>query len=93
MGETVTLRGFTYLPDQGRWDPGVITHFEFYGSPDGHNWGLPLASGEFGNIVNSPILQEVKFTPAQARYFRLRALPGASGHNRPGAAEIGVITE
>jgi alpha-L-fucosidase len=93
MGEEVPLKGFTYLPDQGRWDPGVVTHFEFYGSTDGRNWGVPLASGEFGNIANSPILQQVMFDKTIARYFRFRALAAASGLNRAGIAEIDVITD
>lgn len=93
LGEEVTLSGFTYLPDQGRWDPGVVTHFEFYGSTDGRNWGVPLASGEFGNIAYSPILQQVTFDKTVARYFRFRALAAASNQNRAGIAEIGVLTD
>jgi alpha-L-fucosidase len=71
----------------------VVTHFEFYGSTDGRNWGVPLASGEFGNIANSPILQQVMFDKTIARYFRFRALAAASGLNRAGIAEIDVITD
>ena len=33
-----------------------------------------VAEGEFSNIRNHPVLQEVYFTPVSARYIQLRAI-------------------
>ena len=33
----------------------------------------PIASGEFSNIRNNPIMQDVYFAPVNARYVVLRA--------------------
>ncbi len=92
LGEMVPLSGFRYLPDQGRWNTGIISHYELFVSEDGRNFGTPVASGEFGNIVNSPIFQQVEFPTANARYIRFRANREASGANRMGIAEFSIIT-
>jgi alpha-L-fucosidase len=92
LGEEVNLQGFNYLPDQGRWNPGIIRHYELSVSPDGKNFGKPVASGEFGNIANSPIWQTVTFDAVKARYIRLRAISEAFGADRAGIAEFSVIT-
>lgn len=93
LGEILPLRGFGYLPDQGRWNSGIISHYELYVSEDGRNFGRPVASGEFGNIVNSPILQQVEFASTPARYVRFRALREAGGANRMGIAEFSILTD
>ncbi|MGC1630822.1 MAG: alpha-L-fucosidase, partial [Gelidibacter sp.] len=38
LGKTTIIKGFTYTPSQDRWVSGVITHYSFYGSMDGHTW-------------------------------------------------------
>ena len=38
LGESVTLNGFSYLLDQGRWNPGVIFDYEFYVSNKKNSW-------------------------------------------------------
>ncbi len=93
LGEMVALRGFRYLPDQGRWNTGLISHYELLVSEDGRNFGLPLAEGEFGNIFNSPIFQQVEFSSTPARFIRLRAIREASNANRIGIAEFSIITD
>ncbi len=93
LGEQLTLNGFTYLPDQGRWSPGIIFNYELYVSNDAKNWGNPVSQGEFSNIKNSPIMQEKHFEPVQARYIKLRALSPAEENGRVGVAEFGVLTE
>lgn len=93
LGENVLVSGFTYLPDQARFNPGVIRHYEFSVSKDGRNFGQPVAGGEFGNIVNSPILQRVTFGPVEGRYVRLRALSDAFGAERAGMAEFTILTD
>lgn len=93
LGEMLSLKGFTYLPDQGRWNPGIIFNYEFFVSEDGKNWGDPVSSGEFSNIKNSPILQKKEFEPVAGRYVKLRAISPAEEGGRAGIAEFGILTE
>jgi alpha-L-fucosidase len=93
LGETVNLAGFNYLPDQSRYSQGVIRHYELSVSTDGRNFGQPVASGEFGNIANSPIWQRVTFAAVPGRFVRFRAVSDVAGQNRAGIAEFSVITE
>ena len=93
LGESYKLKGFKYLPDQGRWDPGIIFNYEFYVSSDGQSWGDPVSKGEFSNIKNSPVWQEKEFEPVSGRFIKLRALSSAEKNGRVGIAELDVITE
>jgi alpha-L-fucosidase len=92
LGEMLFISGFNYLPDQGRWNPGIIFNFEFFVSKDGNNWGDPVFSGEFSNIKNSPIWQEKRFDPVSGRFIKLRALSTAEENGRFGIAEFGILT-
>ncbi|MBW6536560.1 MAG: alpha-L-fucosidase [Mariniphaga sp.] len=83
----------SYLPDQGRWNPGIIFNYEFFVSEDGNNWGAPVSSGEFSNIKNSPIWQEKRFEQVSGRFIKLRALSAAEENGRIGLAEFGIITD
>ncbi|MEB2774754.1 alpha-L-fucosidase [Algoriphagus sp. D3-2-R+10] len=91
LGETVSLKGFTYLPMQARYPSGFITNYEFEVSPDGKSW-TKVSSGEFSNIVNSPIEQTIRFNEVQAKFIRLKAVKTADD-NPATIAEIGVITK
>lgn len=93
LGESLDISGFTYLPDQGRWTPGVIFNYEFYVSKDGKNWGRPVSKGEFSNIKNSPILQKKEFKVKQGRFVKLKALSPAYEKGRVGLAEFGIVTQ
>lgn len=90
LGEAVTLTGFTYLPMQARYPSGHITEFVFRVSTDGKNW-TEVASGEFANVVNSPIEQEIRFDGVSAKWIELEAIQTADG-NPATLAEIGVLT-
>lgn len=92
LGETLEISGFKYMPDQERWNPGVIFNYEFYISLDGVNWGNPVSSGEFANIQNSPVWQEKKFEPLKGRFVRLKALSPAYENGYVGIAEFEIIT-
>jgi len=93
LGETLTLKGFTYTPRQGPIT-GTINEYAFYVSSDGNNWGEPKSKGIFGNIKNNPVEQRVMFDkPAAGRYIRLVALSEFEGKPFTSAAEIGVITK
>ena len=93
LGEQLTVSGFSYLPDQGRWNQGIIFNYEFYVSDDGNNWGDPVAEGEFSNIKNSPIWQEKVFEPVSGRFIKMKALSAAEENGRVGIAEFGIFTE
>jgi hypothetical protein len=49
-----------YLPDQGLWNLGIITNYQFYVSNDNVEWKL-ADDGEFSNIKNNPLWQIKKF--------------------------------
>jgi alpha-L-fucosidase len=85
------LSGFRYLPDQGSWNPGIITHFQFYISNDNVEWKL-IDEGEFSNIKNNPLWQAKRFSPVQARYIKLRALRNTDNNNEIGYAEVDILT-
>lgn len=93
LGETLSLKGFTYMPDQSRWGGGIISHYQFYVSKNGRSWGNPVSSGEFSNIKNNPIQQVIKFSKTSGRYIKLRAITIVNDEKRAGFAEIGVISE
>ena len=93
LGEKVNIGSFTYLPDQGRRNPGSIFNYEFFVSLDGKNWGNPVSKGEFSNIKNSPLWQKKEFKPKKARFVKLRAISPATENGRVGIAEFGIITQ
>ena len=93
LGDTLNLTGFTYLPDQGRWNPGITNKYEFYVSSDGQNWGTPVSEGEFANIKNSPILQIKEFEAINGRFVKFRMLSSADEKGRMGIAEFGITTQ
>jgi len=93
LAETLNLTGFTYLPDQGRWNQGIANQYELYTSNDGLNWGNPVSKGEFANIKNSPVLQKKEFEVVNARFLKFRILSSASENGNVGIAEFDVITQ
>jgi len=91
LGKEEMLSGFRYLPDQNIWNPGIISHYEFYISNDNAEWKLADA-GEFSNIKNNPLWQSKSFSPVKARYIKFRALRNIDGNDEIGYAEVDVIT-
>jgi alpha-L-fucosidase len=92
LGTALTLSGFKYYPEQNSWQPGIITHYEFFVSADGKNW-KKASEGEFANIKNNPLLQTKQFETVTARYIKFQALKNTENNNRIGYAEIDVITD
>ncbi len=92
LGKQENLSGFRYLPDQGLWNPGIITSYQFYISNDHAAWKL-VDEGEFSNIKNNPLWQIKRFATVKARFIRLRALRNAEGSDKTGYAEVDVITK
>ena len=93
LGENIEIAGFNYLPDQGRWNPGIIFNYQFYISKDGRTWGKPVSEGEFSNIKNSPIWQKKEFASKKGRFIKLRALTAAEENGRVGIAEFDIISK
>ena len=82
-----TLKGFIYTPNQSRDASGHISHYEFLVD------GKKVAEGEFSNIKNNPIEQEIHFTPVRGQKVTLRCLRTAGDVKAIGIGEFSVITE
>ena len=69
LGQRRTVSSLHYQPAAN----GVATHYEILvgDAPDALR---PVATGEFSNIRNNPIMQHVYFTPTDGRYVQLRAV-------------------
>lgn len=91
MGRTNYITGFTYLPRQDGILNGTVERYRFETSLDGVSWTTNIADGRFGNIQNNPSLQEVRFAPVKARYFRFTSLRAVWNSGWTSAAEISVI--
>lgn len=90
MGRARRIGGFAYLPRQDWVFVGVVDRYRFETSIDGAHWTTNVESA-FGNIRNNPMLQEVSFTPVDARFFRFTALHDVDDNGWVGAAEITVL--
>jgi alpha-L-fucosidase len=94
LGETASIRGFTYTPRQDNWDGGIIMRARFEVSADARNWTIAADNVDFDNIVNSRQQQVVRLaTPVPARYFRLTALRSVNDSDLASAADISVLVE
>ena len=91
MGKVQRIAGFIYLPRRDGARDGIVETYRFETSVDGDNWTTAIASGRFGNIRNNPELQEVTFTPINARFFRFTALQQLGTNGGASAAEISVL--
>ncbi len=69
LGEKRQIRSLHYKPAH----LGLITNYEILAgeSPDNLK---PIAYGEFSNIRNNPIMQDVYFAPTDCRYVQLKAV-------------------
>jgi len=102
LGASYTLSAFQYLPRQDGSACGWIKQYEFYVSPDGINWGTPVAAGTFdytgyvtqcpGPGAGIPTPRQIGFPAAIGRYIRLRALSEVNGYPWTEAAEINVLS-
>ena len=85
-----TVKGFRYLPPLDS-DDGIVTHYTLWGSTDWTDW-TKLASGEFSNIVNNPIWQDLSFEPTPVRMLKFDADRLSEGE-RMGFTDIEVVME
>jgi len=93
LGEAYQLNGLTYTPDQSRYATGIVSNYEIYVSQDSKNWGEAVAKGEFSNIRNNPIEQEVKYPVKKGRYLKFVATKVLDDQKEVKIAEIGVLTK
>ena len=84
-----TVTGFRYLPPQDGTS-GTITHYTLWGATNWRDW-TKLASGEFSNIVNNPIWQNLSFPATKVRMLKFDADRLADGE-RMGYDDIEVVT-
>lgn len=91
MGLARRIGGFAYLPRQDWVFIGVVDRYRFETSLDGTQWATQVAEGAFSNIRNNPMLQEIRFAPIEARFFRFTALHDVDDNGWIGAAEITVL--
>lgn len=93
MGETLELKGFTYLPrTDGRFG-GICQMYRLEVSMDGKSW-IKVSEGRFDNIRNNPVLQEIFFSKTHAaRFMRFTSLSTVDNDPYLSMAEIGVITQ
>ncbi len=86
LKEKHSICGFRYLPDQSRDAQHPITHYKV--TVDGR----VVCAGEFSNIVNNPIEQEVRFTPVVGTSIVFEAT-GFARDAQGSVAEFSLITE
>ena len=68
LGSPQTIRSLHYLPAAN----GLIATYEVYAGKSTDQMKR-IAEGEFSNIRNNPIQQDVSFPAVTARYVRLKA--------------------
>lgn len=88
LGENRTIHSFYYLPDQSEYSKGLISSYELSAGITEEAMQV-VAQGEFSNIRNNPILQNMYFSPVEARYFKLKATRMVDESDSLGIAEIG----
>ena len=91
MKRPYDVRGFIYTP---AWQPGHILKYEFYVGDTPDNVNTFLGSGSFGDILNMPVQQVVRFSEStRARYYRFRATANASGRRYTSVFRMEIITD
>jgi alpha-L-fucosidase len=93
MGGPERIAGFAYLPRQDWSSESAVDRCRFETSLDGTTWTTQVKERHFGNIRNNPILQQVRFAPVEARFFRFTALHDLDDNGWVGAAEITVLPD
>ena len=89
LGENHTIQSFYYLPDQSEYNKGLISSYELSVGKTKDDLQV-VSQGEFSNIRNNPILQNVYFTPTEARFVKLKAVRMVNSGEPMGFAEIGI---
>ena len=80
------ITGFRYTPNQRRDAVDYITDYQL------HIDGKKVSEGEFANIVNNPVMQEIRFQPVRGKQIRFVA-KSVTNNAQPGIGDFSVITE
>ena len=94
LGETLTIKGFTYAPRADHNKSGTVFRYNFFVSNDGKSWKQVPTKGEFSNIKNNPVKQAIRFKKSyKARYFKFETKEGINGEDWVSVGELAVITK
>lgn len=85
--EPMMLSGFRYTPSQHRDANDYIVAYQLYVD------GKKVSEGEFSNIVNNPVLQEIRFPSVKGQEVRFVAKQLMEKSTVVGIGEFSVITE
>ena len=80
------ITGVRYTPNQRRDAVDYITAYQLYID------GQKVSEGEFSNITNNPVMQEIGFLPVKGKLIRFVALSVANDA-QPAIGEFSVITQ
>ena len=86
LGSVYSLDALRYLPRPSGQN-GRIKRFHIYVSEDGHNWGQPVAIGDF---VNSSAEQRVQFSSKAGQFVRVAALSEVNNKQWASMAELNL---
>ncbi|EJG00085.1 alpha-L-fucosidase [Flavobacterium sp. F52] len=90
MGELISIKGFTYMPQQVGNNLNLISNYELYTSVDSFYWDKQ-SEGEFSNIKHNPIEQVKSFAAVKARFLKFVATAAVGKAQTVSIAEIGVV--
>lgn len=85
--EPMRISGFRYIPNQRRDANDYIIEYQLFVD------NQKVAEGEFSNIVNNPVMQEIRFQTVMGQNIRLVAKRVAEKSSVAGIGEFSVITE
>ncbi|TXH22376.1 MAG: DUF4981 domain-containing protein [Chitinophagaceae bacterium] len=88
MGESRTIKGFTYLPRQNGGN-GAIKDYSIQVSDDNKTWTTIIEKSSFER--NSSLKKVLFEKPVKARYFRFTALSEQNGQDFASGAEISIL--
>ncbi len=90
MGELISIKGFTYTPQQIGNNLNLISNYELDTSVDSFYWDKQ-SEGEFSNIKHNPIEQVKSFAAVKARFLKFVATAAVGKAQTVSIAEIGVV--
>ena len=80
------ISGFLYTPSQSRSAGGYISGYQLYVD------NKLIVKGEFSNIKNNPIEQEIHFTPVKGQQIRFVATHIVDNQPQAGIGEFSILT-
>jgi len=85
LKEEYVITGFRYTPNQRRDAVDYITSYQLFID------GRKVSEGEFANIENNPVMQEIRFQPVSGKQLRFVA-KSVVNDAQPAIGEFSVIT-